>query len=492
MSSLSSEVNKIDEILSSASSVDFTIHGGTLIDFDDGHVPESLDAATHPTRLVHYSEFHEKPIIRVYDNAVDECLVDSLFEVTIREGQPWGTYVTKEQLQHHWNDESNDSKKENDDDSKRRECTCSCNDDKNFLARRVAAAFFDRAMSTRNSATTKETSFAIHSSDTATRNQDKQYTTAMLSHEQFHSSVHGIALWALSAKVGSSVPYHLDYAEQVRYASNVIVPPLLAGTLHCMPPCLQVTGGDLCMSLDGLEHYQKHGYKGALRPVEANDMVRISYQYNRLIMASGHMPHMSTRIELIEPTAPTNYDGTQGNEAEEARQRRVIIGFNVFGHDAGPLVQQAPEHSDMFRAWVHHCRQRQARTQQSQCRLTVDMVKGNPTLKQRLIQAKRNKVRADLLESQQFLDNQITTYLQVHGSKENVKAMVTIADLAAAFGRKDGSWPNTNDVHAHVYRQWKEGKYWRLVAASGALENGWNENVALARMDSSSQVELVE
>jgi hypothetical protein len=38
----------------------------------------------------------------------------------------------------------------------------------------------------------------------------------------------------MAAQVDSEeVLYHLDYAEKVQYQANIIVPPLVAGTLHC-------------------------------------------------------------------------------------------------------------------------------------------------------------------------------------------------------------------------------------------------------------------
>jgi hypothetical protein len=124
---------------------------------------------------------------------------------------------------------------------------------------------------------------------------------------------HGVAVWALSAPIGSQVPYHLDYAEQVRYESNIIVPPVLAGTLQCSPihsssNDTTMIGGDFVVYAknDGLQHYQTFGYKGMKKtllpefnsiPIN-NDTVdvddsdssqqqhwmRIPYRYNRMII----------------------------------------------------------------------------------------------------------------------------------------------------------------------------------------------------------------
>ena len=81
------------------------------------------------------------------------------------------------------------------------------------------------------------------SSPTITTNSTTTTTTttttscsSLWSQELDHPAAHGVAVWALaSSNIGSQVPYHLDYAEQIRYDYNVIVPPLLAGTLHCTP-----------------------------------------------------------------------------------------------------------------------------------------------------------------------------------------------------------------------------------------------------------------
>jgi hypothetical protein len=61
--------------------------------------------------------------------------------------------------------------------------------------------------------------------------------------------VHAVAVWAMAAQVGSEeVPYHLDYAEKVQYQTNIIVPPLVAGTLHCTRA--PIKGGAFQVSLE--------------------------------------------------------------------------------------------------------------------------------------------------------------------------------------------------------------------------------------------------
>jgi hypothetical protein len=48
-----------------------------------------------------------------------------------------------------------------------------------------------------------------------------------------HNRIHDVGVWALSApKEQSHVEYHVDYAELVRYETNLIYPPLYGGTLY--------------------------------------------------------------------------------------------------------------------------------------------------------------------------------------------------------------------------------------------------------------------
>jgi hypothetical protein len=82
-------------------------------------------------------------------------------------------------------------------------------------------------------------------------------TTGPLFTQSDISKAHGVAIWAWSAEVGSQVSCHLDYAEQICYESNVIVPPLLAGTPQCTQSKLE--GGDFMVSFQGIQHYQMHG-----------------------------------------------------------------------------------------------------------------------------------------------------------------------------------------------------------------------------------------
>ena len=47
------------------------------------------------------------------------------------------------------------------------------------------------------------------------------------------ANVHGFMCWCLEVGEGSSVTYHVDYGESLRYETSLIVPPLYGAVLHC-------------------------------------------------------------------------------------------------------------------------------------------------------------------------------------------------------------------------------------------------------------------
>jgi hypothetical protein len=267
-------------------SIDWSLASGEMISFDDGHVPENLrndditetSKSASATRLVNYPEFFERrpATVNVLDNAVSSNLVDALYQATVQEAQPWGDYVTIEQVQSLWQQQEEHLQNASDAGS------ISDATDKEELALHAVAAFLKTAMSQNISMryTRSKSSSASNSSSgsiNCAENTDSEHTEptvdpndddtapAMdtnnppLFDEADLSQAHGVAIWALAADEGSRVPYHLDYAEQIRYESNVIVPPALAGILHCTAAAVE--GGEYCVHLDGLEHYEKHCYK---------------------------------------------------------------------------------------------------------------------------------------------------------------------------------------------------------------------------------------
>ena len=77
----------------------------------------------------------------------------------------------------------------------------------------------------------------------------------------------GDRIRAVVGDVGFKTAYHLDYAEVFRHRTNVIRPPLHAATLQVSPvPPGSFAGGCFGAHLDGLEHYEKHGYKNRRQP----------------------------------------------------------------------------------------------------------------------------------------------------------------------------------------------------------------------------------
>lgn len=324
--------------------------------------------------------------------------------------------------------------------------------------------------------------------------------------EDIFEHAHGVAVWALSSKPGNSVSYHIDYAELLRYEYNVTVPPLWAGTIQCSPlsdantpstvttvvksnDCMSgkveetyeiMRGGEFCVNLGGLDHYAKHGYKGKCsgdiyggwtRPstndnidmhdsrkndIHVNDhdqWVTIPYSFNRGIIHTGLLPHLSAPIDFISATTTNN------------NVTRVIVGFNVFGHDVGPHVAKAPEHSKQFRRKVRLYRSaiNASRTKESSnshgaCKsrgggIDISRVRQNKGLTKLLVLAKREKVKEELRINQDRLSNNIRKRLL--WNHEHGKSLLCVADIMNEFGavndKLDCSWPKSVDVHLHLH-----------------------------------------
>jgi hypothetical protein len=157
------------------------------------------------------------------------------------------------------------------------------------------------------------------SSTTSSTSSTSTSTSLLWTMDDMNNLAHGVAVWALSAPIGSQVPYHLDYAEQVRYETNIIVPPVLAGTLQCSPihENDSMIGGDFLVytkNNNGLQHYETFGYKGMKQQLpdfntiittnnnrnnnnnkdseygqqqqqqQQHEWMRIPYRYNRMII----------------------------------------------------------------------------------------------------------------------------------------------------------------------------------------------------------------
>ena len=463
--------------------------GGVIVDVEDGHVPENFKEGANnnkdrdnysQTKLVQYPEFLKRtPAVHVLEKALPNGLVDSLYHVTANlesekngPGKPWGTYITVGQVQEFWkNHQTSNDLEGNSKESLRV-------NDREKLAVAAASYFFQNALEV--SSQTKNTTISTTCTSYHPQNSDdndNQNPTPLWTQDDQSTKAHGVAVWALASTEKSQVPYHLDYGEQIRYESNVIVPPLLAGTLQCTPT--NMTGGDFCVCLDGLDHYERHGYKGLKskqqqqqeqqqRQQQQQEMngttsenqyidqqdfdykkdvsaewIQIPYKFNQMIFHSGHLPHLSSPVISM---APLEEHCTEGKPL-----KRVILGFNVFGFDYGPLVQQAPEHSDIFRRKVTLQRVINSRSQEE--RVSLDAIHANKGLSKLLVLAKREKVKRELVEAQRQLDRALVAYLLEHQQEKNGQVVVgvSVEKLMSALARKDGeTWPSPIDVQVHI------------------------------------------
>jgi hypothetical protein len=258
-------------------------------------------------------------------------------------------------------------------------------------------------------------------------------------------NVHGVAIWALASD-SQEVQYHMDYAELIRYESNVVAAPLWAGTLQCT--CSKIEGGEFAVNVKGLDHYQTHGYKGNLskdsmggwsRPpllctsnVHYNSetgWVTVPYEYNRMIRHSGHLPHLSAPFSCAK--------------------KRVIVGFNVFRNDVGPLVQKAPEHSQAFRRRIK-CQRVVLMSNNNN--ITLSNIQQNKALCKLLVLAKRETIKQAWREAQDKLDQELERCVSKNGT--------LVQTLMDEFGTtEDAVWPCGVDVQVHIQRRVKEGKF---------------------------------
>lgn len=144
----------------------------------------------------------------------------------------------------------------------------------------------------------------------------------------------------------------------------------------------EIVGGDFVAFLDGLEHYEKHGYKGSKKPVVFSSLSNddnvciVPYKFNQGILIHGEIPHASTPITYIDP-----------------KFKRVIMGFNVFDTIVGPLVSLAPEHSPAFNRRIKFY----------QSTFNLNTVLANKPLARLLVQAKRQKLKRKFWQEQEKL-----------------------------------------------------------------------------------------
>jgi hypothetical protein len=485
---------------------------------NDGHVPETFRATNNRNvqtqqqqqqqYLRIYPEYHlnRQAHVQIIDHAVPEKLVRGLYDYTIHYClehpiPAWGSYVTIQQIQDLWQ-----LQKQQQQQHEYNIDTTSQED----LSLHAAAHFFRNAMRTSDADQNVQhlTSIVQQQKLNEGTQPNSQPCHLWSRKDMLDPSVHGVAVWALASNVGASVPYHIDYAELIRYEHGYLVPPVMAGTLHCTPH--NIVGGEYCVTTNGLDHYAKYGYKGMLHVnknlapenemkskdgtnkknfvTNANEIMKndadswicIPFQYNRMICQSGHLPHLSTPVDAI--IASSRHCGDDTNETNVSASttttpiRRVIVGFNVFLQDIGLAVQQAPEHSDAFRQRVAALRKRQVAVNNRSAaasssdnehinhgKISINTIKSNPRLAACIVRAKREIVKKNLKIAQTKLDQDIQEYIQkVLGTKYidsvidrkmqklTIEAYDTFEkDIILQFGRHDGEWPNPVDVQVH-------------------------------------------
>ena len=264
-----------------------------LLPYDDGFVPRSC---TRAGRLLRQPALRRLPPgMIVMQGAVDPALALEAYEYTSTLGQPWGTYLTS-------NGESAPGELELQ--------RIGAEPEVESLAARLLASFWRRGAA--------------------------QLCGADLEH------VHGFSVWAVVGDVGFKTAYHLDYAEVYRHRTNVIRPPLHAATLQVSPvPLGSFEGGSFGAHLDGLKHYEKHGYKTRREP--AGDLPTTDwgtcerwqfapYRFNQATLSNGELPHAADTVT-----------------AWPSHLRRVVIGINSMGRVEGPSECALPQHSKAFK-----------------------------------------------------------------------------------------------------------------------------------------------
>ena len=496
--------------------------------FDDGHIPENLlsrladdddedaarPAASPVTQLVTYPAYHSNrpATVNVFDNACEDLeLVNDLYNMTCKNPIPWGTYVTMQHVRDHWKNNIGEREKQ-------------LPPSQDQVALKAVSCFLRNAMG-RNSNKPVHMRRKAQSTNNRNENTDNSNSSTLWT-ESDMLQAHGCAVWALASDCKSSVPYHLDYAELVRYQTGVIVPPVLAGTLQCTPATI-VEGGTYCVHMGGIDHYQQTGYKGsfskkkqqhqqkndrgnkcnnhhnvskesptansnsnysddhamALQQKADPDWFLIPYKHNRMICQSGHLPHLSTTVKSIGESLQDCYDK---NANSSQTYRRVIVGFNVFLKDIGPVVQRAPERKFSCQdSYNHHTTFLLETTTKVLCflqceidsyafRRTVGLqrwitkketqkkpmslkeVQQNPAMARLLVLAKRQRIKENFAKAQKELQSNVWELLK------SKRQRFAVRDLMEQFGGKENSdglcWPSATDVQVFISQKCKEGK----------------------------------
>ncbi|ETN07617.1 hypothetical protein PPTG_12959 [Phytophthora nicotianae INRA-310] len=297
-----------------------------LSDWDDGFTPSGCNG--RPGKIVRDFPRDHPGTFAVVDAAVSERTADLLYASAVK-ATVWGVYVPVSELQLETASELEQDEAE-DPAAYRR-----------ALARRTVQEFLIE----------KDAGQCISKSD--------------------WDRTHGVAVWVIASGCDDETEYHLDYAEQVRYESNVIFPPIYGATLHVSPLHNEANdeatpnqerrtnsfeGGGFHVNLTGLPHYDKYGYKTRKQPhrLSTDELETLSkresgwkhvaYKYRRGILCDGEFPHFSGRVRTL-PSSPVDADSY-------LPMKRVVVGFNLFPSEIGACVAKFPEHSGAFNRYV--------------------------------------------------------------------------------------------------------------------------------------------
>ena len=211
------------------------------------------------------------------------------------------------------------------------------------------------------------------------------------------------------------VSYHIDYAELIRFKTGIIHTPIYAGSVHCTRESETSgwKGGGYYANVGGLEHYEKVGYKGMKldenrgtkgvlidpTPKPDNGWVEIPYKYGRGIFHTGELPHQSGQV----------FYSDENNGGDRWGTTRVMVGINAFGHEIGPEVMRAPEHSPSFNRDVK-LSQLVAKSEAREKKkggvggMGMEAIKGDPVVRKMLVLAKREKIKREMADERQKME----------------------------------------------------------------------------------------
>lgn len=400
----------------------------------DGHVPELHMNQTN--NMVEYPFHREHCACSVMNDVVEDERLLSAFVSHVEKEMPeqpsWGTYVQMKELLHY-------SHLKNYDNS---------HVDMHSLAVAMTWHWLQSVIAnSQNSAPVNKAVYDIHVDieKGGSVSMDDGFLSKRLHANLMEGKIHGISVWILiSRQEGQEVPYHIDYAEWLRYRYNVIVPPMYAGTLH-LSKDVYVGSGDFACQLSTYTHYEKYGYKGCKHSqhpnggytgIQVNDIMKdssrkvywdefskwltVPYKYNRGIIMTGQLPHLSTATKpgMKEP--------------------RIVMGFNIFGVDVGRYVEEAPEHSAIFQQKVLQCRRRNM--------ISIQSILSSSRFKDKL-----NKVQNR--EKLKQLQDQWTQGILEHFLENGNHTRLSCGDLIKILSLST-FMPNVNglDIQYHIHK----------------------------------------